>query len=363
MMNAFGAFLRARCPEMLTVGPGIATPRYFSEPTQEHLATRRTAGIFDFSFMCCIEITGAASAAFLHRLQTRALSRLQHGSIAYTLLLRDDGTVLNDATVWRLGDEHYWLFVGRRSDFGHIAHSARDFDVNVTDLSKQHVVIALQGPASKRVVERCFGLTRPLELPYYRFSRLSFAGNECWLARIGYSGETGYEIVLPDGVAPTLWQALIAAGRPGEVMECGFDAIDSLRIEAGHLLFTRELAAPVTPLELWLARMVDFYANDFNGAQALLEKRRLPLLRRLSGLLPTSQSAASTELPARLAAGSGALTSVCWSPIFERKLGIGFVNAGDAYPGTAITLADGTRARVARLPFYDPCKLLPRRAQ
>jgi len=284
---------------------------------------------------------------------------LQAGRIAYTLLLRDDGTVLNDATVWRLGNEHYWLFVGRRADFDHIAGSARAFNVTVTDISREHAVIALQGPASKRIIERCFA-GQQVTLPYYGFERLEFSDGDCWLARIGYSGETGYEFVLADAAAAALWQALRAAGEDSGLLECGFAAVDSLRIEAGHILFTRELAAPVMPLELGLTRLVDFYAHDFRGAQALRSRRWLPLQRRLAGLLPENKSVSPTSLPEHLAPGSGTLTSVCWSPVFGRTLGIGFVRAEDAYAGTAVTLADGTRAHVARLPFYDPGKALPR---
>jgi aminomethyltransferase len=360
--TAFARFLRTRCPAALTVAPGISTPRYFSDPRDEHLATRRSAGLFDFSFMCCAEITGLASTAFLHALQTRALDGLQAGSIAYTLLLRDDGTVLNDATVWRLANEHYWLFVGRRGDFAQIADSAREFNVTVTDISRQLAVIALQGPASRRIIGRCFA-GQPVALPYYGFARLKFADGDCWLARIGYSGETGYEFVLADAAAEALWRALCAAGDESGLLECGFDALDSLRIEAGHLLFTRELAAPATPMELGLTRLVDFHAHDFRGAPAVRSRRWRPLQRRLAGLLPANHSALLTSLPEHLAPGTGTLTSVCWSPVFERIIGIGFVNAEDAYPGTTVTLHDGTRARVARLPFYDPARYLPRQTR
>jgi aminomethyltransferase len=360
--TAFARFLHTRCAATLTLAPGIATPRYFSDPRHEHLATRRAAGLFDFSFMCCADIAGPASAAFLASLQTRALDGLAAGRIAYTLLLRDDGTVLNDATVWRLGHDHYWLFVGRRGDFDHIADSARGFNVTVTDISQQHAVIALQGSASRRIIERCFA-GRPVTLPYYGVEQLRFADGDCRLARIGYSGETGYEFVVADAAAPSLWRALCAAGEDSGLLECGFDAIDTLRIEAGHLLFTRELAAPVTPLELGLTRLIDFHAHDFHGAPALRSRRWLPLQRRLAGLLPDNQTTSPASLPDYLAPGCGTLTSVCWSPVFERTLGIGFVGADDAYPGSAITLADGTRARVARLPFYDPGKMLPRNAR
>ena len=145
--------------------------------------------------------------------------------------------------------------------------------------------------------------------------------------------------------------------------ECGFDAADSLRIEAGHILFTRELATPVTPFELGLARLVDFYRSAFRGGPALRAQRWQPRLRRLVGLLPAAHCAGDPRLPAQIRRGTAVMTSTCWSPLLERRIGLGFVNNDDAYPGATVMLAGGTRARVARLPFYDPAKSLPRRMQ
>ena len=359
--TAFADFLATRSAATLTVAPGITTPRRFSDARREHLATRRAAGLFDFSFMGCAEITGAASLAFLNSLQTRALDGVQPARIVYTLLLRDDGTVLNDATVWRLAHDRYWLFIGRHSDFELIAHCAGEFDVTVCDISRQHAVLAIQGAASWRVIERCFAGQQLAALPYYGFQQLNFAGSDCWLARIGYSGETGYELVIADAAGPVLWRALLAAGADAGLLECGFDAVDSLRIEAGHILFARELTAPVTPFEIGLARLVDFYHASFRGADALRAQRwRLPQ-RRLVGLLPTTDATTEPSLPERIPPGRAALTSACWSPLFKCCLGIGFVNAADAYPGTAVKLRNGIRAQVARLPFYDPAKYLPRK--
>jgi len=359
---AFAGFLATRSAATLIVAPGITTPRRFSDTRREHLATRRAAGLFDFSFMGCFEITGAASPAFIKSLQTRALHGLQSGRIAYTLLLRDDGSVLNDATVWRLAGNRYWLFSGRRSDFEHVARCAEGADVGVRNVSQQLAVIAIQGAASWRVTERCFAGQRLAALPYYGFQRLEFAGSDCWLARIGYSGETGYELVIADGAAPALWQALLAAGADTGLTECGFDAIDSLRIEAGHILFMRELAARVTPFELGLARLVDFYRKPFRGALALQPQRWRQPPRRLVGLLPASDAAADLELPERIAPGCAVMTSACRSPLYERCLGIGFVNVEDVHTGTTVRLRNGVRAQVTRLPFYDPARCLPRQA-
>ncbi len=344
----------------MSIAPGITTPRYFSDSRSEHLATRASAGLFDFSFMGCAEISGPASLTFLHTLQTRALCALQPGRIAYTLLLREDGTVLIDATVWCVARDLYRLFVGRRGDVELVAGWAGGFDVCVTDISGRHAVIAVQGAASGCVIERCFSTPPLCAFPYYVFGAVSLAGAECLLARIGYSGETGYELVTADAAGPGLWQALLAAGADEGLTECGFDATDSLRIEAGHLLFTHELTAAVTPFELGLDRMVDLYGRPFRGAASLRARRWQTAGRRLVGLLLPTDAAPHRNPSSHVAPGHGVLTSSCWSPIFERWLGLGYVDGADRYPGTRVTLGCGTRAVVSRLPFYDPVKYLPR---
>ena len=363
LSTSFSAFLAGRCAAVSTLSPGITTPLYFSDARSEHLATRRGAGLFDFSFMSCAEITGAGSGAFLESMQTRSLSGLQPGRITYTLLLRDDGTVLTDATVWRVADDRYWIFVGRRSDFEYISGCAAQSGVAATELASYQAVIAIQGTASLAIIQRCFAPQRIPPLPYFCFQRIAYAGAECWLARLGYSGETGYEFVIDDAAAPALWQGLLEAGADNGLIECGFTAADSLRIEAGHILFTRELARPVTPAELGLSRLVDFYRPALRGGQALRSQRWQAPQRRLVGLLPQATLADDPDLPAQIANGRAVLSSACWSPLLERSLGLGFVNNVDASPGTSVTLTNGMRARVARLPFYDPAKRLPRRAQ
>jgi aminomethyltransferase len=355
--TTFAEFLASRSAAVLTLAPGITVPHYFSDAVSEHLATRRAAGLFDFSFMYCIEITGAGSRDFLHALQTRAVDTLARGCIAYTLLLRDDGSVLIDATVWRHDDECYWLFTGQRGDADYMAHAARGYAVTLNDRSTQQAVLAIQGAASTHIVERTLGVGEVRKLPYFGFNKFTFAGQDCWVARIGYSGELGYELVIADAVAPQLWDALLASGKDDGLRECGFAATDSLRIEAGHLLFTHELAAPATPAELGLTRLVDFRAG-FRGAAAVCARQWRPPARRLVGLLPVSRAYKATG-----ATNDDALiTSRSWSPIFERELALGFVPSACAFPGARVRLAGGERAEVARLPFYDPPRRLPRRA-
>ena len=117
------------------------------------------------------------------------------------------------------------------------------------------------------------------------FAQFVSNGVECWLARIGYSGETGYELVVPAAHAAETWALLLSHGNNDGLLECGLDAMDSLRIEAGHILFMRELAALTDPFELGLARLLDFYPPDFRGATSLLGRRWRAPSRRLVGLL------------------------------------------------------------------------------
>jgi aminomethyltransferase len=348
----------------IVVGSGIVTPTLFSGAADEHLATRRAAGLFDFSFMACCEIRGNDAGDFIEYVQTRSLSHLAPGRIAYTLLLRDDGSVLNDATIWRHSDGSYWLFTGRRSDLGHLAQIAVAFDVELIDRSQSYAAIAMQGPHSWRVITACWPQWRSVPPPYYSFVRGDFDGDTCWLARLGYSGETGCELIVGASAAAQLWQRLCTLGAPAGLAECGFSATNSLRIEAGHIFFGCELASPFTPLELGLSRLVMLRRQPFHGSGALLQHACADPRRRLTGLLPKSHdvpAATTGEMSAVPAAGTAMVTSAAWSPLFGRPLALGVVNIADHQPGALVRLADGGTAITARLPFYDPARVLPRR--
>ena len=211
------------------LAPGQRIPESFSDPATEHLATRRAAGLFDFSFMACVDIRGRESLALLHAIQARNLTQLAVGRIRYTLLLRDDGTVLNDATVWRTSDDAYLLFVGRSTDLQLTLQRAGEYDVRVDDRSHRFAVVALQGPCSREILARCLAL--PSDLPYFGFADSDFSQHRCLVARLGYTGEAGYEIVIRSDTAPELWNAIAKAGRARGLEECGFAAADTLRIE------------------------------------------------------------------------------------------------------------------------------------
>jgi aminomethyltransferase len=318
--------------------------RQYAEARAGHLATRAAAGLFDFSFMGHCEISGARARAFLERLQTRNLAQLAPGKIYYTLLLRDDGSVFNDATLWCLAPERYWLFTGRPGDFDWIRRFQSAGEPVLTRLSGQFSIIALQGPRAFDILRRVLA-----EPPgYFAFTQARCARVPAWVARLGYSGERGVEILVPAAADAAAWQALMQAG----VCACCFETANSLRIESGYILFANELAHDPDPFELGLGRLVT--SSACIGAAALREKRRAGLRRRLVGLVPTGSERAAGCLP------EAQLTSEAYSPTFGRQLGMGFAPAEHAAPGNLLRLADGRLAHSARLPFYDPGRVLPR---
>jgi aminomethyltransferase len=280
----------------------------------EHLATRRTAGLFDFSFMGMYEFERAVPA------QTRDLDALAPGQIAYTLVLKEDGAVRIDATVWRLDQTRYWLFAGKRAAYGG------------RDRSGEYAILALQGPSSGWILARLIGPDAAGSLRYFRF----LEKDGLVVARIGYSGELGYEILVPVAQAAALRERLLSTN---EVTECTWPAADSLRIEAGYVLFDREVDGVANPRELGLERLAPGKTFDMK--------------KKLVGL-EIFDEAGSASLPAQV-------TSECFSPTLGRTIALGFVSPPIGR-GSAVRLPDGRVARVCALPFYDPERRRPRGA-
>jgi glycine cleavage system aminomethyltransferase T len=322
----------------------------------EHLATRRRAGVFDFSFMNGWEIAGRDALRLLDRLQTRNLRLVPLGRIGYTLLCRDDGSVFIDATVWSLGEGRYWLFTGRRSDAMWLTEVAAPFDVQLTQLLPKLAIIGVQGPSSCALLER-LSPGCAAGLAYFGFHRCRIGRFDCTIGRLGYTGEIGYELLLPTSDAPALWTAIVDAGRDCGAAECSWEAANSLRIEAGYVHFDYELAGIVYPHELGLGRLVDFSCSEWIGRDALRAVCREPLRRRLSGFTFEAGARASSPSPAQRAQ----VTSEAYSPLFDRRLALAFVDA-EVSAGSVAYAQDGRRGRIARLPFFDPPRAVPRRA-
>ncbi len=370
------AWFRRRGVELQALPGGGSVPLRFTDAVLEHHATREQVGLFDFSFMGAWHFSGRAACDALAQMQTRNLRALHPGRIAYTLMLNDAGGVVIDATVWRLAVDRYWLFAGRRDEAGRIAQLCRRLGVAVVPMIAPQAVLALQGPRSARLLAQLLGAASVRALPYFGFAMACVDGIEVCVGRLGYSGELGYEIIAAASHGPALWQRLVALGTGHGLLECGFEAADSLRIEAGHVLFSRELVAAPSPQALGLARLVDLNgAGPFIGREALRRQRFAAPSCRLVGLCfeapgpaqpggPTP--AGCPELAGRTRrtghpgrSGRVSVSSECESPTLHRPIGLGWVDA-DAAPGDRLRSMDGRLATVNRLPFRDAPRTRPR---
>ena len=346
--TALGAAFRAAAVPTQTLPGGGDTPLRFDHSLSEHHATRHRCGLFDFSFMGGWEITGPEAAAHLTQLQTRDIGALAPGQIAYTLMCRDDGTVFNDATVWKFSDQHYWLFSGRKSDQQWVGPDLASVD-------ETHAMLALQGPNSARVLALLAGEEMVRQLGYFRFAAATLCGQACQIGRIGYSGELGYELIVPAPAAPLIWQSLLDAGRFYGIRPSGFEAANLLRLESGYLLFSHELAQPRLPAELGLGRLVTSTSSDMRGHTALSALPRNE--RRTLVCVELSEPGIKSAGPSPLALD---LTSSAFSPLAGRHLGLGFTPVNNSAPRTRLICPDGREAAVCRLPYYDSHRLRPR---
>ena len=228
-------------------------------------------------------------------------------------------------------------------------------DVEVDDVSDRYALLALQGP---RAVEILAPLTA-VELSglrYYGFAIGTVDGHQALVSRTGYTGEDGFELYLAPEAAPAVWRRLLEAGRAHGLAPAGLGARDTLRLEAGMALYGHEIDATTTPWEAGLDWVVKLDKGDFVGRDALVRQREQGVPRKLVGFEVTGRGIGRQGHPLRHGGRVvGSVTSGTWSPTFERALGMGYVEAALAAPGTVVELEVRERpvaARLATIPFY-----------
>jgi aminomethyltransferase len=336
---------------------GWSMPLRYSSELAEHRAVRETAGLFDLSHMGEIELTGPQAADALDYALVGALSTVKVGRARYSMMCRDDGGVLDDLVVYRLGEQRY-LVVANAGNAPMVADElrgrARGFDTSVDDRSAETALIAVQGPASAAIVAEATGAELS-ELKYYAGMPARVGDDEVLLARTGYTGEDGFELFVASDAAARVWPALAAAGQPHGLQPAGLACRDSLRLEAGMPLYGNELSTEVTPQQANLGRVVKFdKPGDFVGRAALEKQGETEQV--LVGLRGSGRRAPRHGY--RLRHGErevGVVTSGALSPTLGYPIAMAYLSRELAEPGTS--LGADIRGRVepvevVSLPFY-----------
>ncbi|MEZ4279215.1 MAG: glycine cleavage system aminomethyltransferase GcvT [Myxococcota bacterium] len=335
---------------------GYEMPIQYSSILEEHAAVRERAGLFDVSHMGQIHLSGPEAKAAADALVTCDLLDLAVGRARYGLMLNDAGGCIDDVIVTRLSEDELFFCVNA-------ANVEKDRDwisarvpagVRVEDRSDATALLALQGPASPRILARLLaeGATLPKR---FRVARLALLGREALVSATGYTGAPGFEIFCADADAEKLFGALLELGASDGLQPAGLGARDTLRLEAAMPLYGHELDETTTPFEAGLERYVKDLARSFGGAAALRAKAGQPLARKLVGFELTERGIARADYEI-VHAGEvvGRVTSAGPSPTLGKSIGLGYVPP--ALAGAGQTLAIRIRnkdipARVVELPF------------
>jgi len=340
---------------------GWDMPVRYASDLAEHHVVRRAAGLFDISHMAEFVVEGEMAGDFLDAALAGRLSTLRVGRAAYTLLLAETGGIIDDLIVYRLAAQRY-LIIANAGNHDPVAVALQDraegWDVDVADVSDDYALLAVQGPQSRAVLEAVTAITdlgTPIaEVPYYASTDAFFDGTPLLIARTGYTGEDGFELMIAVAHAERLWDALLAAGAPLGLAPAGLAARDTLRLEAGMPLYGHELSLDVMPAQAGVGRVVAQDKPAFVG-KAALETGLAPDAPVLVGLVSEGRRAGRAGYP--VYAGDeavGEITSGALSPTLGHPIAMAYVRP-DAACRTDLTIdVRGTRvpATVTTLPFY-----------
>ena len=339
---------------------GWDMPVEYTGISDEHLAVRTRAGLFDVSHMGEIEIAGTDALSLVQTLTSNDASRLSVGQAQYSALTMPAGTFVDDVLVYRLADDHYMLVVNAGNivkDYDWIAAEGRKRggDAAVVNASSRYALIALQGPEAQTVLQTLTAIDLSA-IKYYWFTHGEVAGVRVTVSRTGYTGEDGFEIFVPPALADRVWTALLDAGRTVGLRACGLGARDTLRLEAAMRLYGNDMDDQTTVLEAGLGWIVGWQKGDFLGAERLREQKANGLERKLVAFEMQGRAIARHGYP--VLDGDtpvGVVTSGTHTPFLKKAIGFAMVPAGMSAVGAPLDVeirGRKERGQVVPEPFY-----------
>ena len=336
---------------------GWSMPVQYSTIIDEHRAVRDRAGLFDISHMGRLDFSGPDVVPWLDRATTNRVARLEPGKIQYSLMVDEHGGVLDDILVYRLPSGAYSIVCNASNRLKVVAQLEKvgeGFDAKLVDRTEETAMIAVQGPAALAVAQRHLDAALT-DLAYYGCITGAMLGAEALVSRTGYTGEDGFELILPQAKAEAAWDALIDAGRVFGLQPCGLGARDTLRFEAAMPLYGHEMDESVNPYAAGLGWAVKLDKGPFVGRDALRKHKAAPGRTRV-GLALDGKRIARQGYPVR-ADGEvvGVVTSGTFSPTLNQSLAMALVKTERSALETPLSVdvrGNLEAARVVPLPFY-----------
>jgi aminomethyltransferase len=333
---------------------GWEMPVQYTSITDEHLAVRNAAGIFDISHMGEVTVSGPGAAAFLNRTLTNDIRKLASGQGQYTLMCNERGGVIDDLYAYRLSADAYFLIINAsriEDDVAWLKAQAAKFsggELNLTDASHHYAAIAVQGPKARSFINTCIpgasdavcSVAAVSELKKNQLAGFHFENNNVLVACTGYTGEDGFEIIGPEATARHLWDKILSVGTPFGIKPCGLGARDTLRTEVCYPLYGHELDAQTTPIEAGVGFFVALDKGEFIGRSVLAEQKANGVQKKLIAFKMTDKSAPPRpHYPIWINGASGGIvTSGTQSPSLNLGIGMGYVPAALAKADTKIEI-------------------------
>ncbi|MEV1316647.1 glycine cleavage system aminomethyltransferase GcvT [Micromonospora arborensis] len=307
---------------------------------KEHTAVRTAVGVFDVSHLGKARVSGPGAADFVNACLSNDLGRIGPGRAQYTLCCDDaTGGVVDDIIAYLYADDHVFL-IPNAANTGEVVRrlrAAAPAQVTVTDEHEAYAVLAVQGPRSAELLA---ALDLPTEHGYMSFSAASLAGVELTVCRTGYTGELGYELVVPAEHAVTVWDALFAAGEAFDLRACGLAARDTLRTEMGYPLHGQDLSEDITPVQARSGWAVGWDKPAFWGRDALLAEKAAGPRRTLRGLVAVDRAIPRPGMTLHVGDEQvGEVTSGTFSPTRKQGIALALLN-------TDANLAEGDEVEI-----------------
>jgi aminomethyltransferase len=360
----FDATLRAGC-RGYTIYNHMFLPIAYDDLEQEYRKLLNDVTVWDVAVERQVEITGKDAFALTNLLTPRDLTHCAVGQGKYVVITAEDGGIINDPVLLRLGENHFWLALADSDVLLWAKGVAYRSGLDVTIREPDVAPMQIQGPKSKQVLEKLFG-SRVLDMPYYHFFEARLDGIPVIVTRTGWTGEVGYEIYLRDGSrGGELWDRVMDAGKPFKIAPTG--PSDIRRIEAGILNYGIDMTLENNPYEVGLGWLVDLEQQaDFIGKDALRRIKANGVRRKLVGVEigGTALDMNMTRWPVRSGRKPiGFITSAAYSPRLKKNIGYANVPIDRAALGTRLVadVPHGEAAlTVVRKPFVDPEKEIPK---
>ncbi len=345
---------------------GWEMPLQYSSVKEEHLTVRNKAGLFDVSHMGQVFISGKDALDFLQNLVPRDLSGLREGKALYSLLVNDNGGIIDDLIIYRLPDSEscrkFLLIVNAsriEEDLNRLLLFKNNFEVNIDNKSDELSMIAVQGPSSAEVAE-ALGLNKDDQPARFSLKQTELNGYDILIARTGYTGEDGFEIIVKNEDAPGLWQEILNRGESLGIKPVGYAARDTLRLEASLPLYGQDLTEDTTPVEAALCWAVSKDKKEnYSGKEIILNQMTTKKVdRKLIGFKMLDKSVPRHNYEIYVDnQTAGQVTSGGFSPCINTGIGLGYINTQKPFSeGTKIDIMIRGKlhpAEIIKKPFYS----------